>query len=574
VLSCQLSPLLTQPLYSTTDPPTSQVSSFLLHARDVGRPASARVTHRGVAWHLDALEVTHEPSGETAVFRHQGGWLDAANGPSALLLPEPEEDDEYEDYSFYDDDEYEGGYGAAAMEADDGAAQRNDDDDAETRREVAGEWARTLASATAAGAAFAAANQAAAAAASPQRPQPASPVRAAGRQRSPLPPPGTTRPPRSRSRSPPPRHASPPAPAAAAAAPAVSVSPAAAAIQAASAERSQAQGQQQQQLPQAGAASPPPPPPPAPTVQYKVVIKTRRNPMQPAPQQQRLSPRGGPMTGGDDVSIALAGTRAQTGPLKLGPWVAQGAGGAWVFVVEVSGPVGLGLVGCGVGEVLRWWRGFDASAWWPPAKTTSQPTQTQKLQGPDIGAITSANLELHAGEVEDAWQVASVEVTHTVTGQAVRFAFVGWVDSEESDKPAPGARAPAHSHPQPAAAAAAGSAHLQHQQPLLRQLSPCGAPAAPAAAPPNVREYEVAISTSNLPGAGTECEVGPLPCPRARADAFRAGERPLSSVPAPYRLTPQPPPSPPPPGLPLPHRRVGRHHGRGAAAARLRRRHH
>ena len=55
-------------------------------------------------------------------------WLERGQ---ALLLPEPEEDDEYEDYSFYDDDEYEGGYGAAAMEADDGAAQRNDDDDAE-----------------------------------------------------------------------------------------------------------------------------------------------------------------------------------------------------------------------------------------------------------------------------------------------------------------------------------------------------------------------------------------------------------------------------------------------------------
>ena len=38
-------------------------------------------------------------------------------------------------------------------------------------------------------------------------------------------------------------------------------------------------------------------------------------------------------------------------------------------------------------------------------------------QGPDVGTVTNANLELHAGEMDDAWKVESVEVTHMGTGQ-------------------------------------------------------------------------------------------------------------------------------------------------------------
>jgi len=162
-----------------------------------------------------------------------------------------------------------------------------------------------------------------------------------------------------------------------------------------------------------------------------------------------------------------------------------------------------------------------------------------------VGTITSASLELHAGDVEDAWQVASVEVTHGVTAQSVRFAFVGWVDSEDTDRqqqlmgaaaasaaaaqqqqsrgasPSPSSKHSKSPARPGAGGAGFGTAPGQLQPPPALRSGNGGAGGVSAAAaaagggapqpPPPPRamhcDYEVAVTTTDIPGAATECEV-------------------------------------------------------------------
>ncbi|KAI8462529.1 MAG: hypothetical protein J3K34DRAFT_500007 [Monoraphidium minutum] len=235
----------------------------------------------------------------------------------------------------------------------------------------------------------------------------------------------------------------------------------------------------------------------APPATYQITVVTRP----PPPGAESAGGGGADAEGGaeggasDDVSISLLGTRGHTGPLRLA--VARrgrggGGGGVETFLVE----------------------------------------------GPDVGVLTSANLELHTGEVEGAWQVESVEVAHTGTGQSMRFAFVGWFDSDD-----PGMAL--SSHPLPLAADEAAAASAASAESPRRRGAPsgsdgggdsggeaaaeaealayAGAGAAAAAAAggamagdggdaaegpcDRVVEYEVAVSTSDVAGAGTECEV-------------------------------------------------------------------
>jgi hypothetical protein len=130
------------------------------------------------------------------------------------------------------------------------------------------------------------------------------------------------------------------------------------------------------------------------------------------------------------------------------------------------------------------------------------PPPPRPPKGPDVGVITAANLELHAGGVEDAWQVAAVEVAHPLTGQAVRFAFVGWVDSDEAER--------AGGHAAAAAAAAAARQQAGGARKSQRKRTPAASHFAVGGgpdSPPGPRDYDVAVTTSDVPGAATECEV-------------------------------------------------------------------
>lgn len=67
----------------------------------------------------------------------------------------------------------------------------------------------------------------------------------------------------------------------------------------------------------------------------------------------------------------------------------------------------------------------------------------------------------------------------------MRFAFVGWFDSDDGGPPRAGGDAAA------AAGGGGDSSEVSDASPSVREM----------------RTYEVAVTTSDVPGAATECEV-------------------------------------------------------------------
>jgi hypothetical protein len=53
------------------------------------------------------------------------------------------------------------------------------------------------------------------------------------------------------------------------------------------------------------------------------------------------------------------------------------------------------------------------------------------VQGPDVGSISSIQLQCQGGGLTAAWHLSSVTVTNSSSGQVARFAYNDWFDKSK-----------------------------------------------------------------------------------------------------------------------------------------------
>jgi hypothetical protein len=75
------------------------------------------------------------------------------------------------------------------------------------------------------------------------------------------------------------------------------------------------------------------------------------------------------------------------------------------------------------------------AATWCPHKTcccgTAGKLDTFFVQAPDVGAISSIQLQCLGGGLTAAWHLDSVTVTHSVRGQVAWFLYNDWFDKSK-----------------------------------------------------------------------------------------------------------------------------------------------
>jgi hypothetical protein len=53
------------------------------------------------------------------------------------------------------------------------------------------------------------------------------------------------------------------------------------------------------------------------------------------------------------------------------------------------------------------------------------------VQAPDVGAVSSIQLQCQGGGLTAAWHLSSVTVTHSTSGQVARFLYNDWFDKNK-----------------------------------------------------------------------------------------------------------------------------------------------